>query len=499
MNKWLTGIMLIVCFSLFLYRAFVSLDPDFGWHLRMGEIIIHSGIPKTDPFSYTMPNYPFVDHEWLTNFFIASIYPYIGKIGLAIIFSLFPLVALLITVKSFWREPYRSLFLLSTTIFSLFSGIRVQVITWFFFALLLLIINNQIYWRRFRWFLPVLFLLWVNFHGGFAVGIVTLGIVMVVDLYERKSSYFLNPKSYIFILLLCLLATFLNPYGYRIWWEIWMQFSDTSLHWTVSEWIPTLANPMEISIWFFLFFSLTFVLIYRKKFIGKEIILYICFFIFGQTSVRNVPLWILVALPVLIKGFDFFIDKAKKYRFGEQRARVLLKGFTIFVLLVVTVQTWRLYRNNLSESSFYPKNAVQFLHNHLPSGNIFSSYDWGGYLIWKLPKKKVFIDGRMPSWRWKAPSVKESDYAFRDYQNIGSGKLPWKTVINKYHITMVFLPVSIEKKERKKSYWLRFLENPDIVFYGKKENNTISIPEALKELGFIKIYGDTIAVIYAKK
>lgn len=33
------------------------------------------------------------------------------------------------------------------------------------------------------------------------------------------------------------------------------------------------------------------------------------------------------------------------------------------------------------------------------TGNIFNTYEWGGYLIWKLPKMKVFVDGRMPAWK----------------------------------------------------------------------------------------------------
>src|SRR5690554_6008795 len=79
---------LIVIFSVFFIKIYNTTDPDFGWHLRTGEIIIKEGIPKTDPFSYTMPNFPYVDHAWLTDVFIVVIYSSFGKLGLTIVFSL---------------------------------------------------------------------------------------------------------------------------------------------------------------------------------------------------------------------------------------------------------------------------------------------------------------------------------------------------------------------------------------------------------------------------
>ncbi|HJU04774.1 MAG TPA: hypothetical protein VJ692_06430, partial [Nitrospiraceae bacterium] len=41
-------------------------DPDFGWHLRTGLDLIATGrLPKTDPYSHTMPDWPWVEHAWL--------------------------------------------------------------------------------------------------------------------------------------------------------------------------------------------------------------------------------------------------------------------------------------------------------------------------------------------------------------------------------------------------------------------------------------------------
>jgi hypothetical protein len=43
----------------------------------------------------------------------------------------------------------------------------------------------------------------------------------------------------------------------------------------------------------------------------------------------------------------------------------------------------------------YPAGAVQYLRQHPGTDNMFNTDLWGGYLIWAIPERKVFIDGRM--------------------------------------------------------------------------------------------------------
>ena len=65
---------------------------------------------------------------------------------------------------------------------------------------------------------------------------------------------------------------------------------------------------------------------------------------------------------------------------------VLLTGLRFFQVARSQSQT---------ESDSFPKAAVDWILSNRPSGNIFNSYGWGGYLIWRAyPEYKVFIDGR---------------------------------------------------------------------------------------------------------
>jgi hypothetical protein len=42
----------------------------------------------------------------------------------------------------------------------------------------------------------------------------------------------------------------------------------------------------------------------------------------------------------------------------------------------------------------YPLQAISYLEAHPPSGPIVNYYLWGGYMNWKDPNLKVFVDGR---------------------------------------------------------------------------------------------------------
>lgn len=51
-----------------------------------------------------------------------------------------------------------------------------------------------------------------------------------------------------------------------------------------------------------------------------------------------------------------------------------------------------------------------------PKGNGFHPYDYGGYLSWRVPMVKTFLDGRMPAWveNGKTPPIIDGDRVFMD-------------------------------------------------------------------------------------
>jgi hypothetical protein len=500
-NKFVEVVILCLVFSVFLIIGYKSLDPDFGWHLTTGRLILEKGIPKTDPFSYTMPSFPFVDHEWLTNTLLAKAYPSIGYFGLAIIASLIASLAALVSLWDFIFETkkYGKIksflfiipFLLGVGTLVSFFGVRPQVESWLFLAILTRILTKDSVWKKWRFFVPPLVLLWTNLHGSFAVSIVIIFIVTLLKSVRSKRALL----DYIIIFAVSLLTTFINPYGPRLWGEVYMQLSDSTLRWRILEWMPPISF---FNLSFIALLTLSFMLVirYRRKIRLELLGLYAFFLMQGLMSSRHIPLWTIITLPILSETIFLLYSEVKNVKYGEERFIKLFKSVSIGILIIFTIQSLysSLTGSSLSEEYFYPKKAVDYLKSNLPKNEIFSYYGWGGYLIWKFPEKKVFIDGRMPSWRWNFQSDHESSYAMEEYMNVLSGEINYKDVFQKYNVDTVLLPV--EKRET----FIDQLDKKFKKFLGRfnKEKLDFNFFDEIEKDGWMKVYSDGTAVIYEK-
>lgn len=483
-------------FAIFLFRGAVTQDPDFGWHIQAGNIILHHGVPATDPFSYSMPSYPFVDHEWLTNLLWSITFNSGGITPLLLMMSLLAAVSLLLQMVGNEKKwVFLVLFLTGGTLFD-FVGVRTQVITWFFLSVILYILFQKQLWSKYRYFLPLLFLVWANLHGGFGVGIGVLVVVLLGRVLETKE----NLRETLLILGLCIAATFLNPYGPRLWWEFWMQLSDTQLRWSVTEWYPAIYFS-NIAFWTYAMLSGFLIIKYRKHYMLTELVLYFFLLVGALSSMRNIPIWIIASFSLTVRGLGLLHQEASKYQYGSKRFGAAYIGFCIIAACLFLPQLGGFFYGVvvLKESQNpYPTSAVVYLHEHIPQHNIFSSYNWGGYLIWLFPEKKVFIDGRMPSWRWQANKPHESNYAFDDYKKVLTGQTSFVRFAQKFDINTLLVPqdeltppetkifgISIDKKS-----WFGSLFSTLRSFY--------QVVQEAKRDGWHIVYSDSTAVILQK-
>src|SRR3989344_9531753 len=83
---------------------------------------------------------------------------------------------------------------------------------------------------------------------------------------------------------------------------------------------------------------------------------------------------------------------------------------------------------------------MAFLKTLPLSENIFNEYGWGGYLIWKIPERKYFIDGRMPSWR------QNGQFVFGDYIKITKAEIGFDKILEKYDIKYAILQGSVKSR-----------------------------------------------------
>ena len=91
-------LLLLYAFS-FLYRSDYSLDQDLGRHIKLGEIIFQNGVPRTNQFSYTFPDFSFINHHYLFEIFVFKGQEIIGLQNLLILKLAIILLAVFITLK----------------------------------------------------------------------------------------------------------------------------------------------------------------------------------------------------------------------------------------------------------------------------------------------------------------------------------------------------------------------------------------------------------------
>jgi hypothetical protein len=192
------------------------------------------------------------------------------------------------------------------------------------------------------------------------------------------------------------LATLINPYGISVYTEVVRTIGDSSLHFRISEWAP-LSIPW-MSIPFVLLWLVGFVVTGLKNW-QKYLEIDLIFFLAGVSSMRNLVLFVIVSIELTDERVKNIAKMIPKNLDRPRRRFVVITGF-ILVFSVITIVALYCLETPTNKENGYPKNAVAYLQQHPCSGELFNHYDFGGYLIWKLPNQKVYIDGRMPSWEF---------------------------------------------------------------------------------------------------
>jgi hypothetical protein len=214
--------------ALFAMAVRETLDPDLGWHLRTGEHVWREGVPRQDPFSFTVRGKEWVAHEWLADAFMWLVYRSGGLPALSLVFAAAVAVTFALVYATSAGRPFLAGFLvLLAAISSAFMwGARPQVITMLFVAGFALILER---WRagalgrRVLWALPLLTILWANVHSGYFVGVVFILAVAAGEALERRLAPPGEPRRpwadigrLALVALISLFVAAINPHGPRL-------------------------------------------------------------------------------------------------------------------------------------------------------------------------------------------------------------------------------------------------------------------------------------------
>ena len=202
--------------------AYTWADPDLWGHVRFGGDILRDGeIARRDPYSFAS-DLQWVNHEWLAEVTMYSSYALaggVGLVGLKVILVFGAIGVIYLTIRQYPIPPIARDALLGLAVAGAnarLSAVRPQLFSLILFAGLLALLLH-IDRGRTRWLvaLPAVMAVWVNVHGGWLVGLGTIGLWGAFRFVGPPPGLSRGPLAA--VLTISVLATLLNPYGTGLW------------------------------------------------------------------------------------------------------------------------------------------------------------------------------------------------------------------------------------------------------------------------------------------
>lgn len=475
----------------------MNIDGDLGRHLTIGAYILdHRQVPTTDLFSHTMYGLPLTPHEWLSQVVFAIANRLLGLDGVI-------LVCGLVIAASFWlvyrrarstsREVLAAVLvtLLAMAAASLHWLSRPHVFTFLMLALWMQVLDSMRCGRANRWWLlPALMLPWANLHGAFIAGFATwalYGAGMAWDTFWKRlpeeaglpdhfwRSYLLGGSS-------ALLVTLLNPSGFGLWGTSVGYVGNAYLVGHTAEYLP--PDFHSPSTWPFLMMIGMLVVVFglqSRKPLAAHVIPAAAWMVLGLYSVRNVPLFAIVAAPVLagaladwiaagnerVKGLAGFAALDQRLLITDLSLRGILWPVLAVLLVIAGYRAGMTpdvqQRGNAFDPEQFPVQAVDWLAEHPQQGNMFNYFPWGGYLLYRdWPEQRVFIDGQTDFY---------GEALTRQYEQVITLSPGWEAVLDSHAVRWVIIPSdeALAGALQTQKGWQRVYEDQTTVIFRRLE------------------------------
>jgi hypothetical protein len=441
--RWLPALLLSLSAVVWLgwFSPQIS-DTDFWWHLRTGQYLVEThSLPVPDPFAFTTAaarevysgeartRYFNLTHEWLAQAVFYGVW-WAGGFAGVVLFRAALLAAFcgLVGLVA-WRRCggfYRALgaSFAAAGVAARFAVDRPYLLTFVFLALAVAILEwRPPGWRV--WLLPPLLLVWANCHGGYVLGWVVLGAYSAEALLLRwRGKPQPGERTLWLACTAALVLSGVNPNGYRI-PLVLADYHRSFLQSKLLEWAPLRLWPLDWPVVLLLAGAATMAWA-RERARMVDWLLFGAFAAAALAASRNSILIGLVA-PVVLASYLLVWKRPLPpwTHWGAAAALVAVLGWGIAEgsFFQLRVNPWK-----------WPAGAADFLRAHSVRAAMFNTYEYGGYLMWRLwPQERVFIDGRALS-----ESVFE-DYARILYNHDATGGKSAQELLDQYGVQVLVM------------------------------------------------------------
>jgi hypothetical protein len=429
---------------------------DLGRHLQNGRIIWETKhVTQTNLFSYTYPNFRYIDHHWASEVLFFVIHKIAGFKGLSVFFILATVVTYILCISlARHKRIWSTTLLISLIVIPLIGArhqIRPEIFTNLFVTLFIYILI------RFRdhdtpastvYLLPFLEILWVNLHIYFFLGPTIVCIFFLGEVIHTWKSRLLPLRKKQQPLLIAFFtttaATIINPHGIYgaiqpmlIYGNYGLKVVEEQPVWIISYVSHFPAGTIFYLVVFLFIVSWILRVFYKRHDItgtmATDLIISIFFCVFGAVMIRNMAIFGYMALIYI----PMHIAALPNNLYAAKRNNIFLAVCFILFLIVFSVDTSSFFRpfhmgiglqrGTDTAAHFFTKNTLR--------GPIFNNYDIGSYLIYYLyPQETVFIDNN--------PNNYPDSFLRNEYIPIIQHEEAWLTADKAYNFNTIFFTLS---------------------------------------------------------
>ncbi|MGH9576189.1 MAG: hypothetical protein ACRD3R_02045, partial [Terriglobales bacterium] len=464
--------------------------------LRTGQYMVETGgLPSSDPFSYTSAGKEWVTHEWGSEVLMYWIYQAAGWGGLILAFSIIITAAFVIVYRRCAGKPFVAglALLLGALSTAPVWGVQPQMITMLLASAFLMLLEKfarDCAVRHLLW-LPPLTVLWVNLHGGYLLApalvvLVAAGLALDeliggeasrdawgrgVSLGQKGAAAVRRVLPLLLVALLCTLAIAINPHGTRMYSYPFETLSSPVMAENLRDWLsPNFHRPSMIPFALLMFATAAALALSPKRPKPSEVLLATVAGLAALRSGRNIPIFALVALPLLAEHAWLWLKERPWGGWLAAPDRQPTRPKALFHMAVLAVMIlWAALRfaviinqQRNSEAEVFPRAAVEYIRAQKPPQPLFHRYDWGGYLLWYLhPQYRSYIDGRADV---------HGDAFMEEYFRTYRGQSRWQETLERWKVqsALVEPDVPIASLLRLDPAWEKLYEDKQAVVFVRR-------------------------------
>lgn len=419
-GQWIFVAVVAVAFAMAVMKPIILTASDMGRHLTNGRLFLDQGIiATTNLYSYTHPDFPFLNHHWGSGVLFELARRFRGFVGVSIFGMGIVILSTLLYLRMAWKS---GTFWLTMTaafvvlpVFASRAEIRPELFSYLLSAVFLWIllgVRGKTMSAKALWALPPLTLLWVNLHIYFFLGIGWMGAFLLDALFRawrdpsNRSEHLLLARWLIMTLAAACALTPLNPNGWR--GAVYPLFIFQNYAYAVAEnqtvfgierngtYPPGLFVRIA---WAVLFISWIWRL-WRDKREDRlpdlaMLILSLFVALISYKAIRNFTI------------FSYVSIVAMSHAWSDLDLRAWLGRWTTAVtsaipvaVLTLLIALWPTYWTSVYGTfglGIAPNilKSITFFQDYKLHGPIFNNYDIGGFLTYGLyPEERVFVDNR---------------------------------------------------------------------------------------------------------